>query len=138
MQMFGFRTYRQDIGNYENRPKYTIGNIPDGSSNTVGVVERFAYYKAYDWAPLWSHPTSDYNWGWHQWTHTFGPWGNYLPQFGVTAANAHPYYPNSGHSSTIQVLLMDGSVRSLGAGLLQANWDRAMNPEDGQVLPGNW
>jgi len=136
-------TYNPAIGNYENKSKYTIGNIPDGSSNTVGVVERFAYYKAYDWSPLWNHPTSHYNWGMHQWTHTYGYWRTggadsgsfYLPQWGVKAAQAHPYCPNSAHA-TIQVLLMDGSVRGVGPNVSQTMWDRAMLPDDGQVL--NW
>jgi len=136
--MFGTRTYRQDIGNYENRSKYNIGNIPDGSSNTVGVVERFAYYTAYDWAPLWNHPTSDYNWGWHQWSHTYGPWGLYLQQWGVKANQAHPYYPNSGHTTSNQVLMMDGSVRSVTAGVGQNTWNWAVTPDDGQVLGSNW
>jgi len=137
-RMFGTRSYNQSIGNYENKPKYTIGNIPDGSSNTVGVVERYAYYQAYDWAPLWNHPASDYNWGWHQWAHTFGPWGIYLPQFGYKSNQAHPYYPNSGHSTTNQVLLMDGSVRGVNSGVSQTNWNNVITPDDGQVVPGNW
>src|SRR4051812_42861455 len=34
-------------GAYISQSKYTIANIPDGTSQTVGVVERFAGYPAY-------------------------------------------------------------------------------------------
>jgi len=135
--MFGENIYNPSYG-WEGKSKYTIGNIPDGSSNTVGFVERFAYYRAYDWAPLWNHPTSGNNHGWHQWSHTFGPWGINLPQFGTPAASAHPYYPNSGHTTTNQTLLMDGSVRGVSGSLTQTNWNNAIRPDDGQVLSGNW
>jgi prepilin-type N-terminal cleavage/methylation domain-containing protein len=136
-QLFNSQQYDTGINTWVYRSQYDIGNIPDGTSNTVGVVERFAYYSAYDWSPLWNHPVASAgNWPWNQWAHTFGPWGNYLPQFSVKANVAHPYMPNSGHSATINVMLMDGSVRGLGQGLSQVQWDRAMNPSDGQVL--NW
>jgi prepilin-type N-terminal cleavage/methylation domain-containing protein len=154
--LFNTTTYNQSIGNYENMSQFTVANIPDGTSNTIGVVERFAYYRGHDWAPLWNHPTSRYHWGMHQWTHTYGYWrpsGNvnadlttnpggpifYLPQWGLKSGgnpNAHPYYPNSGHPTTVQVLLMDGSVRGVGPNVTQNQWDRAMLPSDGQAF--NW
>jgi len=133
------QTVNNGSGGYLSKGKYTIGNIPDGSSNTVGVLERFAYYPLYNWAPLWNHPTDGAHWGgYHQWTHTYGQFGNYLPQIGVRAAQAHPYYPNSGHSTTVQVLMMDGSARGVGTGISQNTWTYAVQPDDGQVLPSNW
>jgi len=39
-------------GHYWTLSKYTIGNIPDGTSNTVGVLERYAYTSAYGYQPL--------------------------------------------------------------------------------------
>jgi prepilin-type N-terminal cleavage/methylation domain-containing protein len=136
-------------GNWNTEAKFDIGNIPDGTSNTVGVVERFSVFSAHGWAALWAHPADRVHWGMaHQWTHAYGynrvntvDTSNYnasfyLPQWGVRAAQAHPYYPNSGHSATINVLLMDGSVRGVGQNVSQLQWDRAMLPDDGQVL--NW
>ena len=127
-------------GQTESKTSYTIATIPDGSSNTIGAVERFEYYKAYDWAPLPFHPNSkDGNWGGTQWSSMYGqhrPNGTdyYLPQWGVVSTAAHPHYPNSGHTSVIQVMVMDGSVRGVGAGIGQTMWNRAMQPDDGLSL----
>jgi len=142
------RYYDSSTGANNSVSQFNIGNIPDGSSNTIGIVERFSNFTSYSWAALWNHPADAYNWGWNQWTSTYGQYGTtYLPQFGCkpnpAACNvyqglSHPYYPNSGHSTTIQVLLMDGSVRGVSSGVSPTNWNNAMQPADGQVLPGNW
>jgi prepilin-type N-terminal cleavage/methylation domain-containing protein len=143
--MFGERYfYESSFGAYTTRSQYNIGNIPDGSSNTIGVLERFGYYPRYGWAPLWNHPNDPVHWGtYHSWTTQYGQFGLYMPQVGVKANAstwpfAHPYYPNSGHSTSIQVLLMDGSVRGVSSGVTPNNWTWAIRPDDGQVLPGNW
>jgi prepilin-type N-terminal cleavage/methylation domain-containing protein len=140
--MFGRDLYYNPAFGYETRSRYTIGNIPDGSSNTIGVLERFGYYRNYDWAPLWNHPNDPGHWGvYHQWTTMYGQFGLYLPQWSAKSGGnplAHPYYPNSGHSTSLQVLLMDGSVRGVVSGVTQNNWNIAIQPDDGLVLPGNW
>ncbi|MBM3979871.1 MAG: DUF1559 domain-containing protein [Planctomycetes bacterium] len=134
-------------------PKFTIASVSDGTSNTIGIVERYAYMSAYNWSGLWTHHAQERNhWGYSQWTSTYGQnnlsgWhpsralqpgtSFYLPQIGLRSNQAHPFYPNSGHSSTVQVLLMDGSVRGVGS-VAQTTWNYAVNPEDGQALPGNW
>jgi len=131
--------YTNPPGVYISRGKFTVGNIPDGSSNTISIVERFAYYPAYDWAPLWNHPSDGAHHGnQHQWTHTYGQFGAYMPQVGTKPKQAHPYYPNSGHSASIQVGLMDGSVRGVTGAVGNNSWTYAMLPDDGQVLPSNW
>jgi len=131
--------YTNPPGVYISKSKYTIGNIPDGSSQTIGVLERFAYYPAYGWAPLWNHPADGAHWGsYHSWTTTYGQFGQYLPQIGTKASTAHPYFPNGGHSTSNQVMLMDGSVRGVTGGVTNATWINAVQPDDGNVLPGNW
>jgi len=126
-------------GHYFTLSKYTIGNIPDGTSNTIAIVERYAYASAYGYSSLWSHHGQDrFHWGYAQWAPVYGQWGLYLPQFGVRATQAHPYYPNSGHSTTIQVLLMDGSVRGVSSGVSQATWNAVVQPDDGAVPGSNW
>jgi len=119
--------------------KYTIGNIPDGTSNTVGVVERYAYLSNYGWSSLWSHHGQERNhWGYSQWAPVFGPWGINLPQIGLKSNAAHPYYPNGGHPTTNMVLLMDGSARGVTGGVNGTTWNYAIQPDDGQVLGANW
>ena len=137
-------TFNSSTGIYDFKSQFDIGNIPDGTSNTVGVVERFAWYPAYGWSPLWNHGFSDWYYGLHQWSTSFGvrewqtttsnPVQFRLPQFGVRTAVAHPWFPNSGHSASMNVLLMDGSVRGVGQGLSQLQWNWAIIPDDGQVL----
>jgi len=125
-------------GHYWTLSKYTIGNIPDGTSNTMGITERFAYMSAYGWSSLWSHHGQDrFHWGYAQWATVYGPWGLYTPQIGVRANQAHPYYPNSGHSTTVQCLQMDGSVRGIGAGVNSTMWTYYCQPDDGQVVTLN-
>jgi prepilin-type N-terminal cleavage/methylation domain-containing protein len=145
--MFGNQNFLDNgRGAYITCGKYTIGNIPDGSSNTIGMVERYGAYTSYSWAALWNHPTSHSYWGIsHQWVNHYGVFGLYLPQIGCKAnpsscptyGLAHPYMPNGGHSTTVQVLMMDGSVRGVGT-VNQTTWNYAIQADDGQVLPGNW
>jgi len=126
-------------GHYYTLSKYTIANIPDGTSNTVGISERYAYLPTYDWAALWTHHGQDrFHWGYSQWAPVYGPWGINLPQVGYKPNQAHPYYPNSGHSSSIQVMLMDGSVRGVTGAVSLTTWTYAIQPDDGQVLGSNW
>jgi len=126
-------------GHYFTLSKYTIANIPDGTSNTIGIVERYAYLSNYGWSSLWTHHGQDrFHWGYAQWAPVYGPWGLYLPQIGLKNNHAHPYYPNGGHSTTNQVLLMDGSVRGVSAGVSQGTWNAAAQPDDGTPLGSNW
>jgi len=137
--LFGRDYYYNPAFGYETRSKYLIGNIPDGNANTIALVERYAWYPSYSWSPLWNHPSDRAHWGdTHQWTTQYGVFGLYQPQFSVKPNQAHPYYPNSGHPTSIQVLLMDGSVRPVANGVTATNWNNAIQPDDGQVLPGNW
>jgi hypothetical protein len=136
--------YDPSTGVYQMGSRYTIANIPDGTSNTVGMVERYGYYPTYGWSPLWCHPAHPASpngvpyWPWPQWSPTYGPWGLNPPQIGFRPNQAHPFHPNSGHTATVQVLLMDGSVRGVGAGVSQATWNVVVQPDDGSVIPGNW
>lgn len=151
--MFGRDTFLDSsVGAWQNVSKYTIGNIPDGSSNTIGMLERFGQYSTYGWAPLWAHPAGVNYWGsGNQWNCQYGQFDpnvrNQMPQFGCRAnpsqgcpatTYAHPYYPNSGHSTSIQVVLMDGSVRGVNSGVTANNWYNVIYPDDGNVVDGNW
>jgi prepilin-type N-terminal cleavage/methylation domain-containing protein len=125
--------------------KYTIANIPDGTSNTIGVTERYASMTAYNYSSLWSHHGQDrFNWGYYQWAPVYGPssWINnnyagYPPQY-QKPNQAHPYYPNGGHTGGVQTLLMDGSVRNVTWSVNPTTWSYAIQPDDGQVLGSNW
>jgi len=128
-------------GQAANSSKYLVGNIPDGTSNTVAVVERFASFPSYGgWYNNTVYPEGS-NWGWNNNGSVYGPWGLYVPQVNAQPSGgsnpAHPYMPNSRHS-TCQVLLMDGSVRGVSASVNGTTWSYACQPDDGQVLGSNW
>jgi len=142
-------------GYWDTYSKFSIGNIPDGTSQTVAMLERYSYTPAYSWGMLWCHPTDSTHWGPNnQWTSSYsaadqaGPSGvrgyninspgNYMPQFGVRSSSAHPYYPSSPHTSSIQVLMMDGSVRGVSSGVGTTTWNYVIVPDEGGIVQGNW
>jgi prepilin-type N-terminal cleavage/methylation domain-containing protein len=136
---------------------YKIGNIPDGSSNTIGLGEQTGGYpgsfsnngyngsEAYN---TWAWPATPLTTG-----GTYGPYSpdptylpggalygaNYpMPQCGVTPLQSDPTRFQSCHPGIINVSMMDGSVRTIGSGVSQFNWNLALNPADGQVFDGSW
>jgi prepilin-type N-terminal cleavage/methylation domain-containing protein len=135
-------TWIPDRQFYLSAGKYTIANIPDGTSNQIAMVERFANIYSgniYGWSNLMMHPCSHSYWGWHQWSTIYGIWGLYTPQTNARVANypyAHPYYPNTAHA-TLQVLLLDGAVKSVPATVSQVNWNAYCLPDDGNVITGS-
>jgi len=139
--MFGTANpYDSGKGASISQSKYTIGNIPDGTSNTIGIVERFTSFPPHGWSNAALFPESASNWGWNSQGAVYGPWGLYTPQVSSRPSGtnyAHPYYPNSAHS-TCQVLLMDGSVRGVGGSVSSTNWSWACQPDDGNNLPSDW
>ena len=134
-------------------PPITIGNITDGSSNTIGIVEAsgcFPGYPAVD--PLTGTTNSYMTWHWPAYPNQFGPYWpdpdqlpgqpNYtglfiLPQIQVNMMKADPNLAQCYHSS-MNVALMDGSVRKVSASLSQQTWTNALTPSDGQVLGSDW
>ena len=122
--------------------KYSVGNIPDGTSNTVAMTERFGYnsvngynnsawvYFTYASTPLGAGNSATFG---------FTTPATYPPQVGVTPNKnaAGQYSPSSAHAS-LQALLMDGSVRGVSASVSATTWGLACTPDDGNVLPSNW
>jgi hypothetical protein len=128
--------------------QYNVGNIPDGTSNTVAVTERFSGMPAYGWSSLWTHYQQEgRNWGYSQWApvYFYNGWcagtncqQSAGPQGNSNYTTAHPYYPSSAHSGTVQTLLMDGSVRGVSSGVSGNTWYQANMPADGSVLGSDW
>jgi prepilin-type N-terminal cleavage/methylation domain-containing protein len=133
--------------------QYNIGNIPDGTSNTVSFAERLATCGA----------TSSVNTDLYYAGVSFTTGeaffnlatgrGYYpsvlpsLPQIGVNrntckvgvVSGLHTgMEPSTGHTGGIVVGMTDGSVRLVSSGLSQITWAYACNPADGMPLGSDW
>jgi len=62
-QMFGSQSFA-GVGGTWYISKYNIGNIPDGTSQQVGVVEHFTSFPSYGWYNCWSYPNGG-PWAWN-------------------------------------------------------------------------
>jgi len=142
-QVFGLASVNSQFGGTDWGPKYNVGNIPDGSSNTVFMVEKYAACQASNGGGnLWTWPGGD--WG-PDWCPTFAnsPWGrnwNQLPQFQPNPYNTvcDASRPSTGHSGTCIVGMGDGSIRGVTSSLSLNTWQLAINPADGLPLPSDW
>ncbi len=61
-----------------------------------------------------------------------------LPQFGVPQSACDPLRLQGFGSGGINVLLMDGSVRTVAPSVSQTTWARAIVPNDGLTLGNDW
>jgi prepilin-type N-terminal cleavage/methylation domain-containing protein len=141
--MFGVLAGSNPWTSQLQKGRYNIGNIPDGSSNTIGIVERYSSCPYYGWSNALVYPMGG-PWGWNSAGAAYGPWGLYLPQFepclscgSAATQSAHPYYPSTAHN-TCQVQVMDGSVRGVGPGVSQSTWNSACQPDDNVPLGSDW
>jgi len=122
---------------------YNIGNVPDGTSNTVAFAEKYATCGSS--GSLWSWVGCDWGGG-VAWAPTYAatPWyGNAaynLPQSQPNpyASACDPVRAQSGHSGSIQVGLLDGSVRGVSSAVSQLTWQYATTPDGGEVLGSDW
>jgi prepilin-type N-terminal cleavage/methylation domain-containing protein len=132
---------------------FLIGGIPNGASNTIGMVEAsgcFPGYPAVD--PQTGTLESYMTWMWPAYPNSFGPYWpnpdelpgqvNYtglfpLPQIGINPIQANPNLCQCYHA-VMNVALMDGSVRSITTGLSQQTWTYALNPTVASVLGPDW
>jgi hypothetical protein len=114
---------------FSESPKYRIGNIPDGTSNTLMFAQRlqmcedtptaWGYPSLYTWAPL----TAYYN--------------QALPQFSLKNEQCDPTRPQ-GIGGLMLMSLCDGSARSMGPHVSGRTWFYVCCPDDGNPLPADF
>jgi len=126
-------------GGNADAPQYNIGNIPDGTSNTIAFSETYAAVS--NGGNLWAYPGIDWSWQWtpvvaNIRTHGGGAYG--IPQNNPTQAQATKVLSQSAHTGQVLVALMDGSVRGVNTSITQITWQYALQPDDGQTLGSNW
>jgi len=131
--------YQPSSGTWSAQSKYTIANIPDGTSNTIGIVERFSSPYVMSWTQTWSYPNDHSHFGWWSGMSTvYGVYGIYLPQFSIVPSQAMYYQCHGGHPSTNIVGLMDGSVRPVSPSVSSTTWSYAVQAADGYPLGVDW
>jgi prepilin-type N-terminal cleavage/methylation domain-containing protein len=153
-QVFGTASvWEATVNGTDWMARYKVGNIPDGTSNTVITAERYSACGA--GGNLWAWPGGD--WNPNAWGVTFAnsPWEpvitpppvvpvpplwSSLPQIQPnpwqTACN--PALPSSAHTAVCLVGLADGSVRAVSSAVSQPTWQMAIVPDDGLPLPSDW
>jgi prepilin-type N-terminal cleavage/methylation domain-containing protein/prepilin-type processing-associated H-X9-DG protein len=122
--------------------QYNVGNIPDGTSNTIAATEVWAGCQngSNGFARLWTVTWDDQSWNPEVgFTGGDGTWGQ-PPQFGITPSQniCDRARSQAIHSGTVNALLMDGSVRGIASGVTALTWQYAINPGDGQVMGADW
>jgi hypothetical protein len=121
-------------GRWVCQAKYNIGNIPDGTANTIAIVERYSCTPASGYSALWAAPCGG-EWGWPETSPAYGMWSTGIPDFDTPPEKARFDVPSSGHADATNVLLMDGSVRAVKRQITATTWLNALIPDDGQI-PG--
>jgi prepilin-type N-terminal cleavage/methylation domain-containing protein len=137
-QVFGTNT-----GKGDNRSKYLINRIPDGTSNVVIIAERYmlpgpdasaATRAENDWNDALTFKASQFAW--------YISGGNVkaqdAPQVGVPPLSADYLRPNTGHPGGMVAGLADGSTRTITAAVTQPTWWNACRPDDGAPLGPDW
>lgn len=137
---------------------FQLGTIPDGSSNTIGIVEQAAYYpyaalqnpaynpnepdNSYHDITSWSYPAYIDSYGPHYPNPVYFDFGGDeaifglypAPQIGTTHREADPDTCQSFHPQSMTVSMMDGSVRSISGSIALSVFRRLINPADGMPV----
>jgi prepilin-type N-terminal cleavage/methylation domain-containing protein len=136
-------------------PRYTIGTIPDGSSNTLGLEEQIACYPASFGTGGFSGEEAYNTWAWPAvgtkglaGGATYGPYSpdpaycpggalygsNFpLPQSGDPDSISTTTF-SSAHPGIINASMMDGSVRVIKTTISQRVWNSILVPNDGGII----
>jgi prepilin-type N-terminal cleavage/methylation domain-containing protein len=141
--------------NIKGKPAvYRLGTIPDGAAYTVAMVETsgcFPGYPAID--PQSGTPENYMTWSYPAYLNTMGPyWPNPdelpgqrnwtglfpLPQFNPPIMEADPNLCQCYHTVTMNIAMMDGSVRTIAGDIDPTTWTHALIPNDGQALGPDW
>jgi prepilin-type N-terminal cleavage/methylation domain-containing protein len=115
-------------------------SIPDGSSNTIGIADKYA--RCNGSGTLWAH--GQWNPAWEPRFNTYNNRGT-SSKFQVqptpnpaTTSSCDPNRPSSGHSGGTNVMLMDGSTRFLSQAITPNTWWFACTPAGGETLGSDW
>ena len=141
---------------------YNVGNIPDGTSQTIFMAEGWANCYGYSYTNNNYNDSGRYNYyGYYDYSYSLnytyqsGSYNfsevvafSYDPKFNLIAGksfqanavvgNCDGSMPNAFNSGIIQVLMGDGSVRTVSSGVLATTWAAAVTPAGNDVLGSDW
>jgi len=128
-------------GGNSDIPQFNIGNIPDGTSNTVFWAEQYSACNGNGSGNLWAYPGIDWSWAWTPVIANTRSWGG--TAYGIwqskpTVAQCYKAYAQSAHTGVMVVGLGDGSTRTISSGVSQTTWQYALIPNDGNPLGSDW
>ena len=115
-------------------------SITDGTSNTIFYVEKEFYCYGIS-AP--ESPWNEVRDG-NNYVNCVDCGGGFplgaaaYPQFQPVAGACNPALPSTGHASSIQVGMGDGSVHGVARGISPATWGAALTPASGDLLGPDW
>jgi len=135
---------------------WNLGNIPDGTSNTVGFGEIMSNCNgsgawwacdgidAYGWVQTPAIAMSYTNWqnGYYSWANIgsgnfLGAW-DYPPQLVQQPGQCVRQGTQAIHFGNMVTSMMDGSVRTVGSYMSWQTWHDALSPNDYNTLGSDW
>jgi prepilin-type processing-associated H-X9-DG protein len=148
-------------------PKFNLGNMPDGTSQTIMWTDVFAgcngmhpgQTTVQNWGTLWAYPGIDWSQAWHPVIGNTRNWPATVmtvsypsitaplagqpavfapPQFNPPSGQCDKSRSQSGHPGACQVGMADGSVRAVGPEISPVTWRSAIMADDGQPLGSDW
>jgi prepilin-type N-terminal cleavage/methylation domain-containing protein len=158
----------QVFGAKKGGPPYKLAGIPDGSSSTVFIAERYAQFPGpggqyvdpnavtqqannlWLWpchiapdpptAYTWPVPQNSAQFAYYDGTtdYGYGPAVFFPPQVGIVPAQADYRLVQSAHAAVVQVGMGDGSARGVGPSVTRQTWQNAVIPDDGNTLGADW
>lgn len=123
-------------------------DIPDGLSNTIFFVEKYAVCGLNSAGIPTGGNTWTYNWGpgddptfavdWHGAVTATGPQSKWQQQPQWQTPSCDPNRASSPHVGVMVAGLADGSVRTLSSSMNSTTWWNAVQPNDGNPLDSDW
>ncbi|MFO0938780.1 MAG: DUF1559 domain-containing protein [Gemmataceae bacterium] len=129
--------YSANDYNWYNTSK--LGNMQDGTSNTILFSERYRSCPDTIWgsdAALNIWIGNNYFYGAGMQPFIFPLYGR--PEFNSNTTNCNPMKMHSVSTGVVQLGMADGSVRSINSGITDDIWSLLLNPMDGRVIPDNY
>jgi prepilin-type N-terminal cleavage/methylation domain-containing protein/prepilin-type processing-associated H-X9-DG protein len=131
---------------------YKLALVPDGTSNTMAFVEKYGFNHYSDGvtpcASLWAVPDGyqngacdrepGFHWGGWRWGWTYKTYTQYNTTFIQDKPSNKAINPwwwaQTMHTGSINMALLDGSVRGVAVTIDPGTWGRIMDPNDGQPV----